>query len=276
MSKQFTAAAVLLLAERGLLVVSDQAARWVPAGPQGWDQVTVHHLLSHTSGLPHWHDLPGLDLTKPESVTGLLGRLRSAGLLAPPGQRFSYSSPGYVLLAHIVEQTAGLPYAEFLAREVFGPLGMTATFAGNPAGQADLARGHHDGTAVTSFDLDTNKGTGDIWSTAGDLASWDQALAAGQFLSEVSRQAMFASHAPVTEDFGLLLRPHDYGYGWFLGTGPGDKAVIYHPGDNAGFLALNAWYPDLDARLIMLTNDETTDAAAIIRHAADAAFPDFG
>ncbi len=273
-SKQFTAAAVSLLAERGVLAVSDPAGRWMPAGPQGWDQVTLHELLTHTSGLPHWRDLPGLDLGKPECRDDLLARLRSAGLLFPPGQRFSYSSPGYVLLANIVEQASGVPYAEFLAREVFGPLGMTATFAGNPAGRPDVASGHHDGGPVPSWDLDTtNKGTGDVWSTVGDLATWDQALARGQFLSEASRQAMFAGHAPVTDDFGLLLLPHDYGYGWFLGTGPADRAVIYHPGDNAGFLALNAWYPAEDIRLVMCTNDETTDAAAIIRHAAGIAFP---
>src|SRR6185437_12143866 len=147
-SKQFTAAAVLLLAERGALAVTDPASRWLAGGPPGWDQVTVHHLLTHTSGLPHWRDLPGLDLTQPASVDELLGRLRSAGLIFPPGQRHSYSSPGYVLLAHITEQASGQPHAQFLASEIFGPLGMSATFAGNPAGQPDLAVGHRDGAAL--------------------------------------------------------------------------------------------------------------------------------
>jgi len=84
---------------------------------------------------------------------------------------------------------------------------------------------------------------------------------------------MLTAHAPVTEDYGLAIRPHGYGYGWFLGTGPGDRRVIYHPGDNAGFLAFNAWFPDHDTRLIMLTNDEATDAAAAISHAVSLAFP---
>lgn len=275
-SKQFTAAAVLLLAERGVLALNDPASRWLAAGPPGWDRVTVHHLLTHTSGLPHWRDLPDLDLTEPASTEDLLGRLRSAGLLFAPGQRHSYSSPGYVLLAHVVEQAAGLPYAEFLATEVFGPVGMESTFAGNPAGQPDLAVGHHDGDAVPSWELDTaNKGTGDVWSTAGDLATWDQALSRGQFLGDASRQAMLTVRTPVAgEDYGLPFRPVGYGYGWFLGTGPGGQTVVYHPGDNAGFLALNAWVPGHDTRLIMLTNDETTDAIAILRHAAGLAFPD--
>jgi CubicO group peptidase (beta-lactamase class C family) len=93
-SKQFMAAAVLLLAERGVLAVSDPAGRWLAAGPPGWDQVTVQHLLTHTSGLPHWRDLPGLDLTVPAGTDDLLARLRSAGMLFAPGQRHSYSSPG--------------------------------------------------------------------------------------------------------------------------------------------------------------------------------------
>jgi CubicO group peptidase (beta-lactamase class C family) len=217
-TKQFTAAAVLLLADRGVLAVDDPVRNWLDGCPAGWEPVTVHHLLSHSSGLIHWNDLPGLDLTKPVTASELLSVFASAPLLSTPGERFSYSSPGFVLLGHIIERAARQPYGAFLTREIFGPLGLTATFSGNPRGEASLAAGHHDGAAVPSYELDTaNLGTGSIWSTAGDLARWDRALASGQILSDAARQAMFTIHVPVHDDDGVI-RTEGYGYGWFIGS----------------------------------------------------------
>jgi CubicO group peptidase (beta-lactamase class C family) len=84
-SKQFTAAAVLLLADRGVLSVDDPVRNWLDGCPAAWEPVTVHHLLSHSSGLVHWHALPGLDLTRPAAASELLGSFASAPLLSPPG-----------------------------------------------------------------------------------------------------------------------------------------------------------------------------------------------
>ncbi|HEV2377502.1 MAG TPA: serine hydrolase domain-containing protein [Streptosporangiaceae bacterium] len=266
-SKQFTATAVLLLAERGALSVRDPVRRWLPSCPAAWDQITVHHLLTHTAGLVHWRQLPGLDLTTRISTAELLGVLRDMPLLFPPGYRHFYSSPGYVLLASIVEQASGEPYAGFLAREVFGPLGMSATFAGDPQGQPDLAAGHHAGSPVPSWELGTsNKGTGDVWSTVADMARWNQAVDSGRILTAGSQQAMFTSHVEISEDQGPF-HSFGYGYGWFLGAATGGHRVVYHPGDNPGFVAFNAWFPGQDTRLVVLSNDETTDLPAILRQA---------
>ena len=134
--------------------------------------MTVGHLLSHTAGLVHWLDLPGLDLTRP-----IDGRCENCASSPPPrcsaapGQRFSYSSPGYVLLAWIVERAAGQPYASFLAREIFEPLGMAASFAGNGDGEPGLAAGHRAGSRVASLRAGHGRdGRGRFWSTVGDLA----------------------------------------------------------------------------------------------------------
>ncbi len=91
-SKQFTAAAVLLLADRGVLSVDDPVRNWLEGCPAAWEPITLHHLLSHSSGLVHWHALPGLDLTSPAATSDLLGSFASVPLLGPPGERFSYSS----------------------------------------------------------------------------------------------------------------------------------------------------------------------------------------
>jgi CubicO group peptidase (beta-lactamase class C family) len=272
-SKQFTAAAVLLLADRGVLSVDDPVRNWLDDCPAAWEPVTIHHLLSHSSGLVHWNDLPALDLTKPVAASELLSCFASVPLLALPGERFSYSSPGFVLLGHIVERAARQPYGSFLAREILGPLGLTATFSGNSRGEADLATGYHDGAAVTSLELDTvNLGTGSIWSTAGDLARWDRALASGQILSDAARQAMFAIHVPVQDDNGII-RTEGYGYGWFVGTVTGGRRIFYHPGDQSGFCSLNAWFPDDDVRLAVLSNEGTADLDPIVADLIQTAFP---
>lgn len=229
-SKQFTAAAVLLLADRGILSVDDPVRNWLDDCPAAWEPVTVHHLLSHSSGLIHWKDLPGLDLTKPATTGELLSSFASVPLLSPPGERFSYSSPGYVLLGQIIEQAAGQPYGAFLTHEIFQPLGLTATFTGNPRGEPDLSAGHHDGKAVSSFELDTvNLGTGGIWSTAVDLARWDRALASGQILSSAARRSTCplrtttASSAPRATVTAGSSAPPPAGTGSFIApaTSPG-------------------------------------------------------
>lgn len=274
-SKQFTATAVLLLADRGVLSVDDPVPSWLDGCPAAWDTVTIHHLLSHSSGLIHWKDLLGLDLIKPISASELLTIFASVPLLSTPGERFSYSSPGFVLLGHIIEHAARQPYGTFLAQEIFGPLGLTSTFSGNPHGEADLASGHHDGAAVPSFELDTvNLGTGSVWSTAGDLARWDHALASGQILSEPARQSMFTIQAPIHDDNGVI-RTKGYGYGWFIGTAPGGRRVFYHPGDQSGFCSFNAWFPDDDVGLVVLSNERTAPLDPVVHDLIHAAFPEY-
>jgi CubicO group peptidase (beta-lactamase class C family) len=195
-SKTFTAAAVLALADKSVLSVSDPVGRWIGGCPASWAAITVHHLLTHTAGLEHWWGIPGLDPTVPLTPAEELRLFSEAPLLSAPGERFSYSSPGYALLGRIVERAADQPYASFLATTIFDPLGMASTFAGNGAGQPQLATGHMAAVPVPSFELDTtNAGAGDVWSTAHDLARWDRALASGEILTPDSRQAMLAVQA---------------------------------------------------------------------------------
>jgi CubicO group peptidase (beta-lactamase class C family) len=273
-TKQFTAAAVLLLADRGVLSVYDPVSRWLDGSPAAWDPITVHHLLSHSGGLVHWPGLPGLDVTRPMATSEKLRVFAAAPLLSPPGERFSYSSPGYVVLAHILERAAGLPYGAFVTREIFEPLGMAATFNGTPSGQASLAVGCHDGVAVPSFALDTlGLGTGSIWSTVGDLARWDRALAGGEILSEAARQAMFTVHVPVEDDDGLV-RTDGYGYGWFIGSAADGHRIFYHPGDNPGYRTVNAWFPDDGVRLAVLSNEGATNLNRIVHDLIRTAFPE--
>lgn len=266
-SKHFTAAAVLLLASRSQLSLDAPVSRWFGGCPQDWRAITVRHLLTHTSGLGHLSDFPALDLYRPIEPAQELGIFQQKPLLFAPGSRYRYSSPGYTLLAWIVEKTGGQRYASFLADRIFAPLGMATASAGDPPGGTGMARGYHGGDPVPSFDLATiGLGAGDIWCTAADLLRWDDAIAGGELLPAGQREAMLTPHAvtgsaPGREGWSFS----GYGYGWQIGTVAGHRAC-FHTGDNSGYLAVNAWLPDERVTLAVLANDQ---AAGILQVATN-------
>ncbi len=259
-SKQFTAAAVLLLQERGVLSVQDHIHTWVPGCPTAWEPITVHHLLTHTSGLGHWADLPELSLVEPTTRKSLLRTFQRHPLKFPPGQGWAYSSPGYVLLAHIVEHLTGEPYARFLRQWVFEPLGMANTGAGNQAPHPERrALGYAGADQAPSDELETVIiGAGDLWATTRDLGRWGTALATPGLLRAESLQAMFTPHAAVpmafVQDFFAELAKVSYGYGWFLGETEGHRLRLT-PGDNAGFRSSSLQLADRDGLIVLLSND---------------------
>ncbi len=262
-SKQFTAAAVLLLVDDGTVSIADPVSRWIDRCPASWGEITIHHLLTHTAGLPHWQDLPAISLTEPMDAEDELDVFRQSRLRSSPGKSWYYSSPGYVLLAHIVQRAAAMPYRAFLEQRIFEPLELSATFVGNAGQRPLVAAGHQGGVVIKSFELDVvGMGAGDVWSTVGDVLRWDEALAEPGFLSSAARTSLFERHArlpsPVMFDDGSRTEVDGYGYGWFLGSTLGHAAVL-HPGDNAGFKALNLVVPAKDVLLVMLVNDEETE-----------------
>ncbi|HLJ80888.1 MAG TPA: serine hydrolase domain-containing protein, partial [Ktedonobacterales bacterium] len=261
------AAAILLLQEQGALSVRDTLSRWLPECPEEWKPITLHHLLTHTSGIGHWRDFPALSLYQPITRSNLLRIFQQLPLRFPPGAGWAYSSPGYVLLAHIVEQISGETYASFLERTILRPLGMASAGAGNHAPQPERqAVGYAGKKPLPSFDLDTvSIGAGDVWSTTHDLARWDEALMmSGMLLSAESLRALFTPHAAVVEGFSELPGAH-YGYGWLVAE-VGGHPVYFHPGDNSGFGALNIVLPASDSLLILLANDEDADLWKIGQH----------
>jgi CubicO group peptidase (beta-lactamase class C family) len=263
-SKQFTATAILLLAEQGLLGLSDPIGRWINHCPSSWDSITLHHLLTHTSGLGHWCDHPGLDLFNRTDPDEEIAAFQAVAPLSAPGTGWRYSSPAFVLLAHVVQHSSGQPYATFLAERIFEPAGLLDTFAGN-AQSHRVAQGHSRGEPVASFELDVmSMGAGDVWSTGRDLARWLSVLGSGEFLSDESRRTMFTRHALVGRtDEDAVVSDRASGYGCFIGTLQRHR-IVYHPGDNPGFNALGAWFPDDGVALAILSNEETTDIRAAL------------
>jgi CubicO group peptidase (beta-lactamase class C family) len=269
-SKQFAAAAVMLLVESGRVDLREPVGRWLPEGQPQWLQVTVHELLSHTAGVPHWREAPGLDPAEPMSIGERLEIIQATPLRTGPGAQWHYSSPGFLLAGLIVERASGQRYREFLAEKILSPLQLTQTTVGGAPGGA--ARGYNDGQPVAPFDLDTMPGTGDIWSTAGDLTRFTTALHSGELIAESSLRAMCTAHAPIDddEDGEPRLATTGYGYGMFTGIFAG-RAAYYHPGDNPGYQSLACWIPDRAASIVILLNDETASITGLLRQLLPAA-----
>jgi CubicO group peptidase (beta-lactamase class C family) len=258
-SKQFVAASLMLLVERGTVSLNDPVSSWWSPAPTTWDAMTVGHLLAHSSGLPHWPDMAELDILHPPSRDEILSRAAQGSLLHRPGESFHYSGVGYLLAAAVIEVASDQPYASFVADQILDPLGLTSTTTGQLPEVRIRAMGHRDGSPV-EWDpgLVALPGTGDLWSTVADLIQFTEALEAGRLLSESSLRAMRQPHIPIEggTDAGVVSA-YAYGYGIYLGWIDGQPAR-YHPGDNPGFLSLLAWLPESHTALAVLVNDEAT------------------
>ncbi|MEG0185887.1 MAG: serine hydrolase domain-containing protein [Stenotrophomonas sp.] len=250
-SKQFTAAAVLLLVEDGRLALDQPARRWLPELPPAAATITLRQLLSHTSGLPDYEDLMDPADTRQVHDADVLALLaRQDRLNFAAGTQYRYSNSGYALLALIVQRSAGVDYARFLQQRIFTPLGMAHTVAHQDGIDTVAARaygysridGHWQRTdqSTTSAVL----GDGGIYSSLDDLARWDAALYDDRLLSAVSRRAMF-SPATATGEPDV---PH-YGFGWRL-----NGRAQWHSGESIGFRNVIVRYPDKRLTVIVLSN----------------------
>lgn len=263
-SKQFTAAAVMRLVESGRVDPHEPVGRWLPEALPQWRHVTLHHLLSHTAGIPHWLEAPGLDPAEPTTINERLEIIQATPLRTEPGAQWHYSSPGFLLAGFIVERVSGQPYGEFLAEQILSPLRLARTTVG--ARPAAAARGYHDGQPVAAWDLDAMPGTGDIWSTTGDLTRFTTALHCGELLAESSLRAMCTAHASLNDDdHGQpQLTTTGYGYGMFTGIFAG-RTAYYHPGDNPGYQSFACWIPDQAGSIVILVNDEAANVTGLLR-----------
>ncbi|SFR82269.1 CubicO group peptidase, beta-lactamase class C family [Stenotrophomonas maltophilia] len=250
-SKQFTAAAVLLLVEEGRLGLDQPARRWLPELPPAASSVTLRQLLSHTSGLPDYEDLMDpADSRQVHDADVLTMLARADRLDFTPGTAYRYSNSGYALLALIVGRASGQDFATFLQQRIFGPLHMTHTVAHQDGVDTVTARAYGyswlDGRWQRTDQSATSAvlGDGGIYSSLDDLARWDAALYDDRLLSAASRQAMFSPSTATTEPDV----PH-YGFGWRL-----NGRMQWHSGESIGFRNVILRYPDRHLTVIVLSN----------------------
>ena len=249
-TKQFTAAAILLLADDGRLQLSDPARRWLPSLPLAADPVTIRHLLTHTSGLIDYEDVIPATLTAQLRDADVLRLMESQDrTYFAPGTSYRYSNSGYALLALIVERASGASFAGFLRKRIFIPLGMNNTVAHEEGASAVPQRAYgysHSGGAWTRTDQSQTSavlGDGGVYSSIEDLARWDAALYDARLLSEESLRLAFTPATP-TDDPDI-----EYGFGWRI---TGDS--VWHSGESIGFRNVIVRYPTRRLTVVILTN----------------------
>lgn len=253
-TKQFTAASILLLEERGKLSVNDPVKKYMADAPPVWDKITIFHLLTHTSGIPNFTAFPDYAKLEPFATTAaqLVGRFRDKPLDFEPGEKWSYSNSGYVLLTYLIEKITGASYEKFVHENIFAPLDMKDSgYDSNSAIIERRASGYAmNGNRIENagfVHMSIPQGAGALYSTTEDLLKWERGLFGGKLL-----------HAASLEKMSTPFK-NKYAFGLQVQTVGGHK-LIDHGGGIEGFSTVLSYYPDDQLTVVVLEN--VTGAAA--------------
>jgi CubicO group peptidase (beta-lactamase class C family) len=239
MTKQFTAASIFLLEDRGKLKTDDPVKKYLPDAPSSWDKITIYNLLTHTSGIAD--DFADDDVGPPHKLT-----FHDKALEFQPGEQWSYSNLGYLVLGYVIEKVSGQTYADFVEQNIFKPLGMNdsgiSTFATIiPHRATGYWPGANGIENAERPNLKVGYSAGSIYSTTGDLLRWEEGLFGGKLLSPASFHKMTTAFR------------NDYACGLFSRRING-YLRIEHNGDNIGFNSDMAYYPEEGITVIVLAN----------------------
>ena len=252
LGKQFTAAAVMMLAEDGKLALNDRIARYFPNAPDAWTNVTVRHLLTHTAGLTRNYP-KDFDIRRDYTEDELFKCIAAIPLEYPPGERWTYSNLGYVTLGILIHKVSGEFYGDFLQKRIFGPLGMNMTriiseedIIPNRTAGYRLVEGKLKNQQWVSPTLNTTA-DGSLYLSVLDMAKWDAALCTDKLLKKLTLEQMWT---PVKLNDG---KTQNYGFGWSLAEIHGHR-VVEHAGAWQGFEAYIARYLDEKLTIVVLAN----------------------
>jgi CubicO group peptidase (beta-lactamase class C family) len=263
-TKPFTAILILKLQEEGVLAVTDPICKYLTPCPPQWAPLTIHHLLSHTSGIQNLNADEDMLVREAQPATRdeVFARFRDAPLRFPPGEKFEYSNSNYHVLAAIVENVTGQTLGDALAQRVLGPAGMTDSFMGSASAPTErVAIGYRpsdDGTLKPDAPADPAwlSAAGGVFSTAEDLLRLGEALKDERLLTEASKTLMWT---PIQGD---------YGYGWSLPKPAAmtlNRRVRMHSGRSQGYTACFVQFVDDDVTGIVLSNNVMADTCTIIK-----------
>ncbi len=250
-SKQMTAAAIMLLVEDGKVNLDEKIGKYLAETPDAWKNVSVRNLLTHTSGIKSYTSLTGFELTKHLKRAEFIKALGVYPLEFEPGERWNYSNSGYNLLGFIIESVSRKSYWDFMRERIFQPLGMNKTADRDPKfiipNRASGYEWENGRLVGRDYDLTDVFSAGAIVSTVLDLAKWDAALRGDAFLKKESKAQIWM---PMTLNDG---KPYPYGFGWNV-TSFRNHRLFSHGGQTAGFAANISRYTDDNLTVIVLTN----------------------
>ncbi|MGH9873095.1 MAG: serine hydrolase [Pyrinomonadaceae bacterium] len=262
-TKQFTAVAILMLAEQNKLSLDDDITKFLPDYPTKGQKITIEQLLTHTSGiknytsLPEWLSLWRKDMT----VKEIIDLFKDQPMDFAPGERWSYSNSGYILLGAIIEKVSGQTYQEFIEKNIFTPLGMKHSYYDNTArliprrvtGYSKVPDGFRNAAYLS---MSQPFAAGSLMSSVDDLALWDAALYTEKL---VKQQSLKRAWTPRLLNNGKSAH---YGYGWSMSSYEG-RAIIEHGGGINGFATYALRVPDDRAFVAILTNLDSMGPGAV-------------
>jgi len=262
-TKEFTAAAILLLVEEGKVSLDGSLTTYLPDYPEAGDSVTIRHLLQHTSGVVDFTRLPAYRHERPLEVSQeqVLNRFQDLPLEFPPGDKHRYCNSGYFLLGLVVERASGVSFKEFVEQRLFRKLGMLSTYCDSsqriiPRRAAGYSQWGGTLRNAAHINLNQTVGAGNLSATVKDLILWQRGLVAHRLITAQSIGSMLAR--------GKLNdgKPFDYGLGIRTGRLDGQK-VIRHGGGISGFRSDVAYYPDSEITIAVAANSEHANTKAI-------------
>lgn len=252
-TKQFTSVSILILMEQGKLSLQDPLSKYIADFPRG-NEITLHHLLNHTSGIKSYTNLPEfraktrLDMTPEEIISSF----KNLPLEFNPNEKYDYSNSGYVLLGYIIEKLSGKSYEDFIQKNIFDKLGMKNSYYANTykiipnkANGYQLYEGNYENAEYMSPTIPYAAGS--LLSTVDDMFLWHKAIHQNTLISEKTKQMAFTNHT-------LTNGKHsNYGYGWFLNEIAG-TTTLEHSGGINGFTTSGIYIPEGNIYSIVLTN----------------------
>lgn len=256
-SKQFIATGIMLLVQEGRVGVHDPVRKYLEDAPAAWKNITIRHLLTHTSGIVR--EGPAFHPRKIQSDADVIKSAYPLPLRFAPGEKCEYSNLPYFMLAEIIHRVSGRPWTEYLTDAVFKPVGMLATYPTN-TGERILNRaiGYAGNDKLdVAGEWITLRPSGAFLSTVLDLAKWDAALYTDKILTETSRRQMWTG---ATLNDGT---PCQYGFGWQVGAFRGHK-LIHHGGGMPGTRSYFARFVNERLSIIVLMNLDDVDILSIV------------
>jgi CubicO group peptidase (beta-lactamase class C family) len=270
--KQFTAAAVMILVQENRLSLEDKISKYFPDVPDTWKEITIRHLLTHTSGLGDYP--PEIDLKRDYTEDELFASFKKPALDFEPGSSWNYSNAGYVMLGILIRKITGKFYGDFIKERIFQPLQMTTA---RVISEADIVPNRAAGYRLVQGELknqewvspSTNStADGSLYFSILDMAKWDAALYTDRPLAKSSRDKIWT---PARLNDGTTK---DYGFGWHLGDYHGHR-VVFHGGAWQGFKTFIMRFLDTELTIIFLANSWETRDFKFIRALASAYYPAF-
>ena len=266
-TKQFTSMIVMQLREQGKIKLEDSVCLYVSPCPDGWKPVTIHHLLTHTSGIPTYTGIKAWREVNmmPKTPDQIMAFVRDLPLEWTPGEKYAYNNSGYFLLGMVIEKVTGKKYEEALQTMILTPLGLADTGYDWTKTIIPRRAAGYTGTGIkvantAPLDMQHPYAAGSMYSTVEDLLKWDQALYTTNLLPEAAKQIMWTPFR------------QDYAYGWNVAqpvaTAFGGHRRVAHGGGINGFSAMIVRIPDTRTTVIVLCNNDSGSASTVARDIA--------